>query len=201
MAKRKTQSRRRVGPPALTWWNDVNAMEFVIWFVQAERDEAIEASQQALDFAYAPHDALGVRIEPEDLIALQAETLELLRSSAEPGSITEKVLRVPFVIMRPGSGRRPHDKARVLEVRDAMSMRELFLYRVIRFLQEGQVEKLAVCEAPPAWSRDGARCGRLFLKKTTKTCCTSKCQRRMYMRGYVERGYQGYGKATRTRRR
>ncbi len=54
------------------------------------------------------------------------------------------------------------------------SPRDLFLYRVIRLLDELGTDKLHTCLAPD--------CGRLFFKVTRKEFCSTRCQTRTYMR-------------------
>ncbi len=191
---------RETAPAPLDWRNDASTLQFAIWFAQASADEAIEARDSALQFAQAAEE--GHDLRAKDVLALQSETLALIQSAAEPGSITEIVLRVPFAITRPGSKRRPGDRARVLPIRDAMSIRDRFLYRLVRLLEHVGVEKLSRCEAPRAWAKnDGERCGRVFLRVTSKAFCSQKCQSRTYMRGYIPRGAIDHGKSARTRRR
>lgn len=49
-----------------------------------------------------------------------------------------------------------------------MSLRDRYLYRLVRLLESEGVEKIAACTAQLPWHRDGALYGRIFVKKTSK---------------------------------
>jgi hypothetical protein len=57
-------------------------------------------------------------------------------------------------------------------------LRDRLLYQILRLLEQLGAEKLQKCPAP--------ECGRLFFKVTRKEFCSTRCQSRVYMRGYRE---------------
>jgi hypothetical protein len=63
------------------------------------------------------------------------------------------------------------------------SVLDRWMYQIVRVLEAVGVEKLRACPAPRP-GEPSTECGRFFLKVTVKKCCSTRCQSRMYMRGY-----------------
>lgn len=59
---------------------------------------------------------------------------------------------------------------------------DVLRYSLILLLEKTGTDKLQSCPAPVANDRRGATCGRLFVKVTRKTHCSTKCQMRSFMR-------------------
>jgi hypothetical protein len=72
-----------------------------------------------------------------------------------------------------------------------------FLHQIIRLLEVVGATRLQACPAPD--------CGRIFVKVTKKRFCSSRCQSRVYMRGYRAQGYVAkeptHGKPKKARKR
>jgi len=174
---------------------------------------AMGALRTALDFAETGHDPsrfVMQMVSPRDGGAwirlprtahdpvLRQEVNRLLRALVERRESNVDVSSMRFGLKRHGSG---------VVVTRAGALRDLFLYRLVRLLEEVGAERLQVCQAPDRTHTDGT-CGRLFLKVTRKQYCSTRCQSRTYMREQrlqeqrerqeLKKGSR-HGKATRTR--
>ena len=178
----------------------VQALLFAIEFAQA--DDVTAAAQRIRQFVVSPGSPV-TDWSPQSLEALRAlqqSTRALLINIVERG-FAVAARTVKTLLIRAGQPRRPaahyfspsHD-----EVIDVSDIPDRFLNKVIRSFEEVGLEKLQVCQAPLAGSRDDAICGRLFLKVTRKEYCSTRCQSRTYMRNYNPKGSR-HGKTTRTR--
>ena len=177
----------------------VQALRFAIDFAHA--DDVSGASEQVRRFVVTPDAPIQdwTPQSAEALQALQATIRALLYKLVDQGfAVVER--NVKTLLVRAGQPRRPaanYQPATVDQVIDVSPIADRFLNRVIRSLEDVGLENLQVCQAPLAGS-DDATCGRLFLKVTNKEFCSTRCQARTYMRGYIPKGSR-HGKKTRTR--
>src|SRR5262245_35662752 len=93
---------------------------------------------------------------------LQNEIKAILRGLTENREY-EIELRIRFGIKRHASG--------IVVTRGSRTERDVFLYQLIRLLEDVGVERLRACP----------ECGRLFLKVTRKQFCSTRCQAKVNM--------------------
>ena len=179
---------------------------------------ALAGLQAALDFVQSNADPRPFLMQPihardgstwvpagplERVADLQRDVRALLRAVIERREY-EVDLSVRF-------GLKPHGRSVVVTRRSVgrpHDLRDAYVYRLIRLLEDAGVERLRVCQAPDRTREDGI-CGRFFLKVTQKKFCSARCQSRVYMRTKRERDKTEYaklegarhGQATRTRGR
>lgn len=150
------------------------------------RRQLFAALREALDFAERggdPRSFLRWMLSPSDGGAwvragddvgtwkdLQAEVGDLLRGLATNRE-AQLGLTVRFDVKRV--------KKRVVVARGGQT-RDLYLYALLRIVEQVGVDKVLACPAPKP--RSDEPCGRLFLKVTRKECCSSRCQSRRLMR-------------------
>lgn len=122
---------------------------------------------------------------------LQKEVKALLQTLIDGGDYQTDVT-LHFDIKR--------QQGSIVLTRAARKERDLFVYRLLRLLEDVGIERLRACP----------ECGRLFLKVTRKEFCSTRCQARVNMRnqrrnqrlreqGQLKRKESGHGKATRSR--
>jgi hypothetical protein len=175
----------------------LEALGFVVDFAQMDLGQASPAQLKAAErrvrqlssitmdrpnrFEWASHRSWPA-IPRAEFERLHADARRLLTGLAMSGEGTVNV-RLMFSTPRAlssfrlSTGRAVYLPALWLEVNG--SPRDLFLYRVIRLLDELGSGKLHTCPEP--------KCGRLFFKRTRKEYCSTLCQSRAYMRGYREK--------------
>jgi CGNR zinc finger len=171
----------------------LEALQWALAFVQTDLADArmadLQRHRQALDAFLNPlRPTTCAPVPPLDragLMALQAVLQSFLRDIAGRGHV-EVDLRLRFWAVRqrrPGkkAGRRygPPDPGAWRPEVDVLVYGEpndWVRYRAIRLLEDLGAEKLLICPAP--------ECGRLFFKVTRKEFCSTRCQSRIYMRGY-----------------
>ncbi len=192
----------------------IDALHFAIDFTQMDLEHAkpreLSALEKRIDAFLNPDRpsswAQVPVLDRETLGSLQKETIAFFSEIVEGGhdqvdlALTFWAVRGLRPDMPPDSRANRFTKA----YNDKVSVlvygppRDWFLYRIIRLLEAVGAEKLLVCPAP--------ECERFFLKVTRKEFCSTRCQSRVYMRGYrtpaaSQRKKEQHGKTTRTRRR
>ena len=115
--------------------------------------------------------------KPHD-VSLQAEVRELLNALVQKREPETTVRAITFGLKQHGDS---------IVVTRAGSQRDLFLYALIRRLEQVGIDKLRVCQARDRKQASGV-CGRMFLKVTRKEFCSARCQSREYMRSYAREG-------------
>ncbi len=167
----------------------LGALRFIVEFAQTDLATAQARQLRALDRgvqAFINRETPGHWIaedEPDRLRlgVYQQRALEMLSDIARQRPLTMSGdLVLTFWAFRDG---------KTLRVEVGGSPLDLLLYQIIRVLEAVGAGNLLACP----------ECGRVFVKVTKKVFCSTRCQSRVYMRGYRERGYEP--KATRTRRR
>jgi hypothetical protein len=154
----------------------VDALRFAIDFAQMDLDHADleEVSNGIRDFeTQIPGLTRGKPESRETLKDVQREALKLLRAVATRGIADTGDLHLRLVILRGDVARAT--RARVF-IALSGKLRDRFLYRLARLLEECGAENLRECSAPD--------CDRVFFKMTRKKYCSPRCQSRIYMQKY-----------------
>ena len=154
------------------------ALRFAIDFAQvdlAEVDPA-DVTRSLRRFLLIPDHVVAARpFSSADLKDTQTEAHALLAAIVRTGAAMVRVT-LTMALARPAvqSGRIVLTSPRVLTL-PMGELRDRFLYRLVRLLEDQGVEKVLRCP-----------CGRLFFKVTRKEYCSTRCQSRLYMRTYRE---------------
>lgn len=162
-----------------------DTLKFAIDFAQAESLSANDANRQIRNLVrHRESPAIDyTSLSVAELAALQQQTRTLLRALVDRGYFV--VTRtVKTLLIRAGAPRQPiptYTSPSRDQIEDASELSDRFINRVIRSFEDVGLDKLQVCQAPPA-GRDDAICGRLFLKVTRKEFCSSQCQKRVWAR-------------------
>jgi hypothetical protein len=175
------------------------ALQFAIAFAQATQAEVLGATADVLEFAEG---SSPEQLDAQALIALHDEVRTLLLDLVNDGYAAYDVHLRGIVGHIPDSRRRSRHVLRAMMNRDAMSVRDRFIHRLVYLLETVGRDKIHTCKALRPKPDDGI-CGRVFLKVTRKEYCSVQCQSRMNMRNYRQRNTRRkgarHGKATRTR--
>jgi hypothetical protein len=153
--------------------NPADALRFVVDFTQVDLSQmpmrqlrqAAWGVQLLINRETPGHWAEKPSPDRVFLQALQERARVMLDAFARGRTTVEGDLLLTFALTRDDAGVRVHVHGSPLD---------RFLYQVVRVLETGGAEKLLACPA--------ADCGRLFLKVTKKTFCSTRCQSRTYMR-------------------
>jgi len=169
----------------------VAALRFAVDFAQADLSQAdlVEVGQQISDFNTGSPGLVGGRTYTRvTLVALQQELHSVLRRIVRGGHVSPVPLAIQFTVIRPmrflqtlhgAAGRSVPVPDGVLLGVSSAELRDWFLYKVLRLLEDLGVEKLHECKL--------TECDRIFFKVTKKEYCSTLHQSRDYMRGYIPR--------------
>lgn len=195
--------------------NALDELQFIVDFSQrvpATKAETAALVTRVSEFIWPSHGASTVGGDGKvDLPALQKAARDLLVKVVKGGAIIRLrlvpgVVRIPMRPLPPAAtNHNVQWSPQAPVVLWGGPSADLLCFRIIRLIEDIGIPRLAVCQAASATAESGQVCGRLYVKRTRKEFCSTKCQSRVYMRRLraEERKNQPQrrqrGKTTRTR--